>query len=536
MPTPTETTKITISISPTSHCRRKNFGSHLTKGSGATGILFDMADQPTTPSRSMPVKICAIASEVAPFAKTGGLADVAAALTKYMHANGHDIRLFMPLYSAIDRERFLLTPAPRLTALGISIGAHSYQYSVFTAQLPGSQAQVYLIDCPALYAREALYTDAPDEHVRFLALTRIAIECCQHLGWSPQILHCHDWHAGFGPLLLRTLYSWDQLFATTRTVLTIHNIGYQGEFAAAAVADLGLGDNAYLLHQDDLRAGRINALKHGCMYADAITTVSPTYAAEIRTPEFGMGLQDILQRRTSALIGILNGVDYDEWDPRNDPHLSTHYDATQLPVKTALKEKFLTRMGLVSGPDTALAGAVTRLATQKGIELILSALPQLLARRDLVFVALGAGEPRYEQALRELALAWPGRVLFHQGYSEELAHWIEAASDMFLMPSQYEPCGLNQMYSLRYGTVPVVRRTGGLADSVQRYDPATGSGTGVVFEPFTAVALESALDTALDLYAQPSHWQRLMRNGMAQDFSWQRQGGHYIALFERMIA
>jgi len=484
----------------------------------------------------MPVKICAIASEVAPFAKTGGLADVAAALTKYLHANGHDIRLFMPLYSAIDRERFLLTPAPRLTALGISIGAHSYQYSVFTAQLPGSQAQVYLIDCPALYAREALYTDAPDEHVRFLALTRIAIECCQHLGWSPQILHCHDWHAGFGPLLLRTLYSWDQLFATTRTVLTIHNIGYQGEFAAAAVADLGLGDNAYLLHQDDLRAGRINALKHGCMYADAITTVSPTYAAEIRTPEFGMGLQDILQRRTSALIGILNGVDYDEWDPRNDPHLSTHYDATQLPVKTALKEKFLTRMGLVSGPDTALAGAVTRLATQKGIELILSALPQLLARRDLVFVALGAGEPRYEQALRELALAWPGRVLFHQGYSEELAHWIEAASDMFLMPSQYEPCGLNQMYSLRYGTVPVVRRTGGLADSVQRYDPATGSGTGVVFEPFTAVALESALDTALDLYAQPSHWQRLMRNGMAQDFSWQRQGGHYIALFERMIA
>jgi starch synthase len=481
------------------------------------------------------VRICAIASEVAPFAKTGGLADVAAALTKYLHGRGHDVRLFMPLYAAIDRDRFALTPAPRLTGLALSIGAHHYQYSVFTAVLPGSQAQVYLIDCPPLYARDDIYSWAPDEHLRFLALTRIAIECCQHLGFSPQILHCHDWHAAFGPLLLRALYSWDQLFAATRTVLTIHNIGYQGEFPAAAVADLSLGDNAYLLHQDDLRAGRINALKHGCLYADAITTVSPTYAAEIRTPEYGMGLEVVLRSRGPALVGILNGVDYDEWDPRHDPHLDAHYDATRLPVKAGLKQRFLARLGLQAGPATALAGAVTRLATQKGIELILGALPQLLAQRDLVLVVLGAGEPRYEQALRELSWAWPGRVLFHQGYSEELAHWIEAASDLFLMPSQYEPCGLNQMYSLRYGTVPVVRRTGGLADSVQRYDPATGSGTGVVFEPFTAAALATALEAALDLYAQPSHWQRLIRNGMAQDFSWQRQGGHYEALFERML-
>jgi starch synthase len=481
------------------------------------------------------LRICAVASEVAPFAKTGGLADVAAALTKYLHAHGHDVRLFMPLYSAIDRDRFSLTPAPRLAGLGISIGAHHYQYSVFTAVLPGSQVQVYLIDCPPLYTRAAIYSAAPDEHLRFLALTRIAIECCQHLAFSPQILHCHDWHAGFGPLLLRALYSWDQLFADTRTVLTIHNIGYQGEFPAAAVADLGLGENAYLLHQDDLGAGRINALKHGCMYADAITTVSPTYAAEIRTPEYGMGLDVVLRSRAAALVGILNGVDYDEWDPRNDPHLSSHYDAAHLPVKTALKQKFMTRMGLEAGPGTALVGWVTRLATQKGVELVLAAMPQLLAQRDLVFVALGAGEPHYEQALRDLALAWPGRVMFQQGYNEELAHWIEAASDMFLMPSQYEPCGLNQMYSLRYGTVPVVRRTGGLADSVQRYDPATGSGTGVVFEPFTPAALTRALETALDLYAQPSHWTRMMRNGMAQDFSWQRQGGHYVALFERML-
>ncbi len=409
----------------------------------------------------MPLRICAIASEAAPFAKTGGLADVAAALTKFLHSSGHDVRLFIPLYSAIDRSRFELTPAPRLTGLAISIGVHHFQYSVYTAALPGSAAQVYLIDCPPLYARAAIYSNSPDEHLRFIALTRIAIECCQHLGWSPQIMHCHDWHAAFAPLLLRSVYGWDQLFAQTRTVLTIHNIGYQGEFSSLALADLSLGDNAYLLHQDDLRAGHINALKHGCMYADAITTVSPTYAAEIRTPQFGMGLETVLRGRASALVGILNGVDYDDWDPRNDRYLGTTYDAGRLPVKAALKQQFLTRMGLQAGPDTALVGAVTRLAVQKGIELIVAALPALLAHRDLVFVALGAGETRYEESLRELARAWPGRVVFQQGYDEELAHWIEAASDMFLMPSQYEPCGLNQMYSLRYGTVPIVRRTGG---------------------------------------------------------------------------
>jgi starch synthase len=494
-----------------------------------------MAANPTIAAAATPIRICAIASEVAPLAKTGGLADVAAALTKYLHAQGHDVRLFVPLYSAIDRDRFPLTPVGELANLGISIGPHRYQYSLYTAVLPGSAAPVYLIECPPLYARAAIYSSAPDEHLRFLALTRIAIECCQHLGFSPQILHCHDWHAGFGPLLLRALYSWDQLFANTRTVLTIHNIGYQGEFTAGAIADLALGDNAYLLHQDDLRAGRINSLKHGCLYADAITTVSPTYAAEIRTPEYGMGLEAVLRNRASSLVGILNGVDYEEWDPRHDRHIGQHYDAARLPVKAALKQQFLTRLGIRAGPGTVLAGVVTRLATQKGIDLILAALPALLAQRDLVFVALGAGEPRYEAALGELAAAFPGRVAFQQGYSEELAHWIEAASDLFLMPSQYEPCGLNQMYSLRYGTVPVVRRTGGLADSVQRYDPATGHGTGVVFAPFTAPALASAIEAALDLYAQPGHWNRMVRNGMAQDFSWARQGAHYVALFERML-
>jgi len=492
-----------------------------------------MADIPTSDSGAL--RICAIASECAPFAKTGGLADVAAALTKYLHAQGHDVRLFMPLYAAIERGRFALTPLGGLSHLGIGIGPHRYQYSVYSATLPGTPAPVFLIDCPPLYARAAIYSTAPDEHLRFLALTRIALECCQHLGWSPQLLHCHDWHAALGPLLLRTLYSWDRLFAQTRTVLTIHNIGYQGEFGAAAVGDLALGENGYLLHQDDLRAGRINPLKHGCMYADAITTVSPTYAAEIRTPEYGMGLEQVLRDRGASLVGILNGVDYDEWDPRVDRHIGAHYDAATLEVKAALKQQFLARMGLKAGPNTALAGMVSRLAAQKGIDLVLAALPGLLARRDLTLVALGAGDAPYEAAMRELAATFPGRVAFQQGYDEALAHWIEAASDLFLMPSHYEPCGLNQMYSLRYGTVPVVRRTGGLADSVERYDPARGTGTGVLFDPYTAEALTGAIEAALDLHAQPAHWQRMVRNGMARDFSWTRQGAQYVALFERML-
>ena len=481
-----------------------------------------------------PLRICAIASEAAPFAKTGGLADVAGALTKYLHAHGHDVRLFMPLHRAINRKHWPMDPAGALTGLSVQLGGHRFEYSILTSPLPGSQAHVYFIDCPALYDRDAIYSNAPDEHLRFVGLTRIALECCQHMAWSPHILHCHDWHAGFGPLLLKHLYGWDQLFAGTRSVLTIHNIGYQGVFGADRAADLGLGERTHLLHQDDLRAGVVNALKHGCLYADAITTVSPTYANEIRTPQFGMGLEDVLNQRASVLTGILNGVDYDEWDPRTDRYIGEHYDATSLQVKARLKWKLMAQLGLDATPDTVLAGMVSRLAAQKGVELTLGALPRLLQDQTLAFVALGSGDPGYEQGLRELQQRFPQQVMFRQGYSEELAHWIEAASDLFLMPSQYEPCGLNQMYSLRYGTVPIVRRTGGLADSVHRYQPATGRGTGVLFDAFTPEALGNAVQTALALHAVPNHWNRLVRNGMAEDFSWERQGAKYVTLYRKL--
>ena len=481
--------------------------------------------------------ICLLASEVAPLSKTGGLGDVAGALTKYLHADGHDARLFTPLYSSIERAALAPTPVAGLTSIPLTIGAHHYTFSVLEARLPGTDAPVYLIDCPALYARASLYTAAADEHVRFIAFTRASLIACERLGFRAQILHCNDWHTAFAPLFLRTGSGRQGALAAARTVLTIHNIGYQGIFPAADLADLGLAPaETALLHQDDLKAGRINALRHGILYADAITTVSPTHAQEICTAEYGMGLEDSLRARGGALTGILNGVDYDEWDPRRDRFLPVHYDPAHLAGKAELKRQFLARMRLVTGPAVPLAGIVSRLAAQKGIELMFDALPKVLAARPLAVAALGSGEAKYEKFFAELAESYPGRVVFEAGYDEALSHWIEAASDLFLMPSRYEPCGLNQMYSLRYGTVPVVRRTGGLADSVQHYEAATGSGTGVVFNDFDAPALEWALNTALDLYAEPAQRARLIANGMAQDFSWQRRTGDYLEIYRRLGA
>ena len=480
--------------------------------------------------------ICLLASEVAPLSKTGGLGDVAGALAKYLHADGHDVRLFTPCYSSIDRAALEARPVAALQQVPLALGEHQYVFSVLEAALPGAGgARVLLIDCPALYARASLYTTGPDEHLRFIALTRAALMSCAVLKWAVQIFHCNDWHTAFAPLYLRTGYARQPLFARAHTVLTIHNIGYQGIFPAADVADLGLAPgDTHLLHQDDLKAGRINALRQGILYADAITTVSPTHAHEICTAEYGMGLEDSLRARSGALTGILNGVDYDEWDPRHDRLLPIHYDPDHLEGKRALKRELLGHMRLDAAPEAPLAGVVSRLAIQKGFELMFEALPKVLSARPLALAVLGSGEAKYEQFFTGLTHSFPGRVAFVNGYDEVLSHWIEAGSDLFLMPSRYEPCGLNQMYSLRYGTVPLVRRTGGLADSVEHYDLASGSGTGVVFNDFDAPALEWALNFALDLYAQPAQWSRMMHNGMRQDFSWQRRTGEYLDVYRRL--
>jgi len=478
-------------------------------------------------------RICFLTAEISPFAKTGGLGDVAAALSRQLHRRGHDVRVFAPLHALSELQGCEQRPVVPLQGASVTVGAAEFHYDVHEARLPGSDLWVHFIDCPAVFDRPFIYSDAADEHVRYLVLTRAALESCQRLGFAPDIVHCNDWHTAFAPLLLRTAYAWDtRIFGATRSVFTIHNIGYQGVFSAAAAADVGPGLGVESLHQGDLGLGRINPMRHGILHADAVTTVSPTYAQEICTPEGGYGLDADLRARSNAVSGILNGVDYDAWNPATDRYLPFNYGPENLTGKARNRDSLLDLLRMPAPVSAPLVGMVTRLTRQKGIDLLADTLPALLQQHDFRFVALGSGEPQYEQFMHELQQSFPGRVVFYSGYSEELAHFIEAAADIFLMPSLYEPCGLNQMYSLKYGTVPVVRRTGGLADSVQHFDPATSTGTGVVFNDLDAGGLRWALQTAFEWFSWPSVWRRLMQNGMRQDFSWDARVADYEALYE----
>jgi starch synthase len=482
------------------------------------------------------LSICAIASEVVPFAKTGGLADVASALSRQLTSLGHDVRLFVPLYAQMARDKIGAQRVESLQGLAIRAGSHEYRIDVWRARLPGSRTEVYLLESDALFARPTLYTNDADEHRRFIVLTRAALECCKRMRFKPHIVHSHDWHASLAPLWLRSNYRDDPDFAGTKSVLTIHNIGYQGDFAALDAADLDLGADAYLLHQDDFKAGRINSLKHGIMFADAVTTVSPTYAREITTPQYGMGMQEALRVRGGAVRGILNGVDYEEWDPRRDRYLPIHFTPQDLRGKAELKRNFLLRHNLEpAAARTPLFGIVSRLTSQKGFDLLTDTLPQLVKAHDVRVAVVGTGDAGYVKFFAELAAQHRGKVWFFSGYDEALAHWVEGASDVFVMPSLYEPCGLNQMYSLRYGTVPIVRRTGGLADSVTHFDPATGAGTGIVFNDFDTNAMKWALETAFTWYQDARLWERIQQNGMQRDFSWENQSGEYLKLFAELL-
>ena len=475
------------------------------------------------------------ASECAPLAKTGGLADVVSALPRALVKLGHKVSVFIPYYRQVAK----VVPHTSIVIESVTIPYPSYNR--FVRVLDGGLkegVQMYFVDCPEFFDRESFYStpsgDYPDNAERFGLLCRAVIEASKILG-VPDVFHVHDWQAAMLAVLLRSTYYFDPVLRHVPAVLTIHNAGYQGWFPPRTMETLLLPWDMFnfeKLEENDT----VNFLKGGIVYSDALTTVSRTYAEEIKTPEFGNGLEGVLQQRSGDLFGILNGVDYEEWDPRHDRFLPYHYDARRPEVKAQFKRTFLARLGLDYDPAVPLAGIVSRLASQKGIDLMFDSLPEVLQWRALSLVALGAGDSQYERFLSGLQERFPRRVLFRKGYDEEFAHWIEAASDMFLMPSLYEPCGLNQMYSLRYGTVPIVRRTGGLADSVEHYDPHTGLGTGVVFDDYDSEGLEWALNSALDLYAEPEHWQRMVRNGMSRDFSWPRQGGLYVDLYEKLLA
>jgi starch synthase len=481
------------------------------------------------------LKLCILSSEIVPYAKTGGLADVAGALVGSLSAIGHDARAFMPFYAVVRRNFPAVAAVPAVQRVALSIGDTEYWFSLLTANYPDTQAPIYFIDCPTLFDRDGLYTNDPDEHRRFLMLTRAAIESCRRLQFAPDIFHCNDWHTAFLPLYLKTSYRADPLLARSKSLLTIHNIGYQGVMPSAAAADLGLGAEWSLLDQGDIARGVVNSLKTGIKHADRVSTVSPTYAREICDGPLGMGMQASLRERTDRVFGILNGVDYQEWDPRHDAHLSAHYGLQDLRGKLINKEMLLATLQLKIATAQPVIGMVTRLTEQKGIDLLFDSLPDLLLARDFGLVVLGSGDSRYAEFFTSLSQRFPDRVSYRSGFDEPLAHLIEAGSDIFLMPSRYEPCGLNQMYSLRYGTIPIVRNTGGLADSVQHFDPSTGRGTGCVFNDYDTPAVRWAVNTVLDWYSDARSWLPLMKNAMSKDFSWGRQIKEYESLYRGLI-
>ena len=481
-----------------------------------------------------PLKICLSSSELAPFAKTGGLADVCSALAAFLHKDGHDVRVLIPRYSRIDRAGFAIEPVEGMGDLRLTIGSRQVRYAIDRAVLPGSDLGIYLLRCPEFFARDGIYTQDEDEYLRFVMLSRAAIEMCQHMQFAPDIFSCHDWQTSLIPLYLRSVYAWDKLFSRTQTVLTIHNIGYQGMFPAYILPQLQLSGAEQHLHQDDLKDGVINFLKTGILYAHYVTTVSPTYAREILGDDYGMGLNDLLRARMDTVAGILNGVDYSEWNPATDPLIPMNYSADDMAGKAVCKQQLMQEMHLEVDADRPVIGIVSRLVGQKGFELVRNVVPRLLANRNFGVVALGSGEPRYESFFNWMQHHFRGRAAYYQGFNNKLAHWIEAGSDLFLMPSLYEPCGLNQMYSLRYGTVPVVRATGGLADSVEPVNPATATGTGIVFRDYNDAGLDWAINAALDLYGNKPLWQAVVANGMAKDFSWEHQGTHYVELFRKL--
>ena len=490
------------------------------------------ADRPA-PARTF--RVCAVSAEVTPFAKTGGLGDVAGALTAHLAARGHDVRTFLPLYGRIDRERHGLVPVDFVQGVELPVGQETVRVSLWTGPLPDSGPSVYLVDCPDLFGGPEIYRGGDDDAVRYAVLGRAVLESCQRMGFAPDLFHLHDWHAAYVALLARTVYRWDELFRGARTVVTLHNVGFQGESGTHLLPALGLAGHEGVLRGEDLAAGRVNPLAAAIVHADRITTVSPTHAREIQTLEYGAGLDGLLRSRAGRLRGILNGIDARVWDPAADPYTAAPFDAGDPSGKAACRRDLLVRMNLPPDPGGPVLGAVSRLTWQKGFDLLAGPAPDLLAEHDVRLVVLGSGEPDHEALLDGLQRRFPGRVSFYRGFSEELAHLIVAGSDVLLVPSRYEPCGLTQMYALRYGTLPLVRATGGLADTVDPWQPGAGRGTGFAFEHFDANGLAWALGRMLEAWADRDEWAAMVARAMTEDHSWERRVGEYEELFAEVL-
>lgn len=476
------------------------------------------------------MKILLVASEVTPFAKTGGLADVAAALPRALARLGHDVRIFMPWYHSVSEQR--LATEPLNLALEVEIAGVMRSAEVRRGRL--GDIPVYFLDYPEFFQRQSLYGtpagDYPDNAWRFGLFCRAVLDALPQLDFQPDVLHLNDWQTGLIPVLLRGERSKDPFYAGTGTVITIHNLGYQGLFPAETLSELGLDPT--LFHMGGLEYyGQLSFLKGGLLFADRITTVSPTYCEEIQTPLFGHGFEGILQGRRKDLLGILNGIDCKQWDPERDLALVAPYSAAHPEGKERNKQALQEQLGLDADERQPVLAMITRLATQKGLDILEAAWPRLM-RRSLQFVLLGDGEQHHREFFRKLQNRYRGRVSITLGFDDSLARQIYAGSDLFLMPSHYEPCGLGQLIALRYGSIPLVRRTGGLADTVRDADQ-TPPGNGFLFGPPTATALLQALDRALKRYRDSSGWNRLVAGALSEDFSWERSARRYVETYQQ---
>jgi starch synthase len=451
-----------------------------------------------------------------------------------MARHGHRTTVFLPYYRQVQK----CVPERRVALASITIPFHAYNR--FVAILDGGLrdgVQFYFVDCPELFDREGLYGvqggDYGDNWERFGLYCRAVIEASKQLG-IPDLFHAHDWHASLLPVMLRTLYYFDPALRSTPCLLTIHKAGHQGVFPAGIVERLDLPQEVFTVEGLEFY-GQANLLKGGINYADTLSTVSPTYAREIQTPEFGAGLEGVLRKRSADLKGILNGVDYGAWDPATDGRIAAHFTPERLQGKRDCRRDLMHAFGLKPATEeTALLGVVSALSTQKGFDLLAGILPELMTR-DVMLVLLGTGEPYYEGLFRSFAERYPRRVGVKIAYDDTMAHKIIAGADLYLMPSRYEPCGLTQIYSLKYGTVPVVHATGGLDDTIEERDPAAQTGTGFKFDAFEPAAFLGALDRAFSVLGDRATWVVLQRNGMAKDFSWRNPAGEYLRLYEESV-
>ena len=492
------------------------------------------------------MRILLASSEVTPLARTGGLGDVAGALPAALRSLRHDVAVVMPFYGLIDREAHpaeLLIPAIR-----VHLPAGDRDLAVWRATLPGTEnsrrpVPVYLIDDPGLFDRPNLYQengkDYPDNALRFAYFCLATLWMLKALDWIPDIIHCNDWQTALIPIYLKDYDSLrnDPDLGGMSTLFAIHNVLYQGVFPSYVLPSLGLPQEAYDAHRIEYH-GYLNLMKGAILYSGGLSTVSRAYAKEIQTPEFGYGMEGLLRGRAADLTGILNGIDTERWNPATDPALPAHYDRERMEGKAVCKRELQKRFGLRRVANRPLIGMIGRLTDQKGLDILAEALPELL-RGHIQFVLLGTGQPEYHALFKHLAEQFPRKVGLTLDFDDELAHQIEAGADMFLMPSRFEPCGLNQLYSLRYGTVPIVRRTGGLSDSIvntRKSTLANGRATGFVFTPYSARSLLHTTRRALRFYRRDKEtWARIVANGMAKDFSWRRSAFAYLRKYRRIL-